>query len=84
MGEWRYSSTILYLCTRWASRPGLFNLRERTSSAHWIGGWVGPRTDLDAVSGETFLGCEDKDTIYFVSFNDSITNPDIIAKISWL
>jgi hypothetical protein len=29
------------------SRPGRFTPRERASSTHWIGGWVGPRTGLD-------------------------------------
>jgi hypothetical protein len=28
---------------------GRFTPRERTPGAHWIGGWVGPRTILDAV-----------------------------------
>jgi hypothetical protein len=28
---------------------GRFIPRERASGAHWIGGWVGPRADLDAV-----------------------------------
>jgi hypothetical protein len=30
-----------------ASRPGRFAPREIASGTHWIGGWVGPRTDLD-------------------------------------
>jgi hypothetical protein len=29
--------------------PGRFTPRERDPSAHWIGGWVGPRAVLDAV-----------------------------------
>jgi hypothetical protein len=33
-----------------ASRPGRFTRRDRTHGTHWIGGWVGPRADLDAVS----------------------------------
>jgi hypothetical protein len=33
-----------------ASRPGQFTPRERASSTHWIGGWVGPRAGLDTVS----------------------------------
>jgi hypothetical protein len=54
LGEWRYSSTHSFTsaldggeCS--ASRPGRFTRRERASSTHWIGGWVGPRTGLDAV-----------------------------------
>jgi hypothetical protein len=31
------------------SRPGRFTSKERTPVTHWIGGWVGPRTVLDAV-----------------------------------
>jgi hypothetical protein len=31
-----------------ASRSGRFTPRERTSSTHWIGGWVGPRAGLDS------------------------------------
>jgi hypothetical protein len=33
-----------------ASRPGRFTPRERAPGTHWIGGWVGPRADLDAVA----------------------------------
>jgi hypothetical protein len=32
-----------------ASRPGRFTPRERAPGTNWIGGWVGPRTGLDAV-----------------------------------
>jgi hypothetical protein len=32
-----------------ASRPFRFTPREIAPRAHWIGGWVGPRVDLDAV-----------------------------------
>jgi hypothetical protein len=28
---------------------------ERAPGAHWIGGWVGPRTGLDAVEKRKFL-----------------------------
>jgi hypothetical protein len=30
------------------SRPGRFIPRERAPGTHWIGGWVDPRTVLDA------------------------------------
>jgi hypothetical protein len=30
-----------------ASRLSPFTPGERAPSTHWIGGWVGPRTDLD-------------------------------------
>jgi hypothetical protein len=32
-----------------ASRPGRFTTGESASGTHWIGGWVGPRADLEAV-----------------------------------
>jgi hypothetical protein len=32
-----------------ASRPDRFTPRESAPGIHWIGGWVGPRTVLDAV-----------------------------------
>jgi hypothetical protein len=54
LGEWRYSSTHSMTsaldgeeCS--ASRPGRFTQRERAPGTHWVGGWVGPRTVLDAV-----------------------------------
>jgi hypothetical protein len=31
------------------SRPGRFTPRKGVPDTHWIGGWVGPRADLDAV-----------------------------------
>jgi hypothetical protein len=52
--EWRYNSTH-YLTSEldggeWsASRLGRFNPRERVPGTHWIGGWVGHRTGLEAV-----------------------------------
>jgi hypothetical protein len=54
LGEWWYSSTHSLTSAldggEWsASRPGRFTPRERASGTHWIGGWVGPRTGLDAV-----------------------------------
>jgi hypothetical protein len=32
-----------------ASGPGRFTLKEGAPGTHWIGGWMGPRTVLDAV-----------------------------------
>jgi hypothetical protein len=53
MGEWRYSSTILDLGTRWRRvvrvTPRLLFLREVAPGAHWVGGWMGPRAGLNAV-----------------------------------
>jgi hypothetical protein len=33
------------------SLPGRFTPGERASGTHWIGGWMGPKTGLDAVGG---------------------------------
>jgi hypothetical protein len=38
-----------------ASRPGPFTTWERAPGTHLIGGWVGPRTDLDDVEKRIFL-----------------------------
>jgi hypothetical protein len=44
---------ILDLDTRWSllstTRPGRFIPKEIATGIHWIGRWVGPRADLDAV-----------------------------------
>jgi hypothetical protein len=32
-----------------ALRPGRFSFRERAPGTHWIGGWMGPRTNLNDV-----------------------------------
>jgi hypothetical protein len=54
LGEWKYSSTHSLTSAldggEWsASRPGRFTSRERVLGTRWIGGWVGPRSVLDAV-----------------------------------
>jgi hypothetical protein len=54
IGEWRYSAIHSLTSTleggEWsASRHGCFIPRERASDTHWIGGWMGTRTVLDAV-----------------------------------
>jgi hypothetical protein len=57
-GEWRYSSTILYLGTRWrwsASRPDRSTPEERSPCTHFIGGWVGPGAGLDEVEKREIL-----------------------------
>jgi hypothetical protein len=53
-GKWRYSSTHSLTSAldggEWsASRPGRFTRQGKRSGTHWIGGWVGPRTVLNAV-----------------------------------
>jgi hypothetical protein len=47
-GEWRYSFTILELSTRWRWVTS-FTPGERAACTHWIGGWEGPRAELDVV-----------------------------------
>jgi hypothetical protein len=60
MGEWRYSSTIFDLGTRWlASCPGRFTSGEIAPRTHWIEGWVGPRAGLDAVEKRKILPCRE-------------------------
>jgi hypothetical protein len=45
-----------------ASRRSRFTSRERALFTHWIGGWVGPRSRLDAVvkrkNSQPLLGIE--------------------------
>jgi hypothetical protein len=36
-------------------RSGLFTPRETASGTHWIGGWVSPRTGMDAVARKKIL-----------------------------
>jgi hypothetical protein len=38
---------ILKLTLHGGEYPGQFTHRERIPSAHWTGGWVGPRASLD-------------------------------------
>jgi hypothetical protein len=33
-----------------ASRPGNFSPEERIPGSHWLGTWMGPRVDLDAMA----------------------------------
>jgi hypothetical protein len=53
MREWRYSSTILDLCTRWwsTSRTGHFTPGEIAPGIHCIGGWVRRRGGLKVYAG---------------------------------
>jgi hypothetical protein len=52
-----YLHSFFDLGTRWgewsASHSGRFTTKERAPGTHWIEGWVGPRTVLDAPSMET-------------------------------
>jgi hypothetical protein len=44
---------------RSASRSCRFNPGERAPGTHWLGGWVGPRFDLDAAEKRKNLHCRD-------------------------
>jgi hypothetical protein len=59
MWEWMYRSHFLTSALaggEWStSRPGRFTPGERAPCTHWIGGWVGPRADLDDVEKRKFL-----------------------------
>jgi hypothetical protein len=62
LGEWRYSSTYsltsALIVDEWStSRSGRFTPRERAPVTHWIGGWVGPRANLDVVVKRKFPDC---------------------------
>jgi hypothetical protein len=45
MGKWGYGSIILDLGLEWSASL----LSRFTPGTHFIGDWVGPRADLDAV-----------------------------------
>jgi len=53
LGNVGIAARILDFCISWtewsASSPGRFTPRERVPGPPWIGGWVGPSADLDAV-----------------------------------
>jgi hypothetical protein len=42
--------TLALVGGEWSAlRPDCFTPRERVSGTHWVGGWVGPKTDLGDV-----------------------------------
>jgi hypothetical protein len=57
MGSGCIDPHFLNLGTSWraASHPGRFTPRQRAPGTHWIGGWVDPRSGLDAVEKRKFL-----------------------------
>jgi hypothetical protein len=62
MGEWRYSSTIFDLGTRWSGQlhaPAALPPGEKAPATRWIGSWVDPRVGLDAVEKRKFLHCRE-------------------------
>jgi hypothetical protein len=78
MGEWRYSSTILDLGTRWKcvvsikTRP--LYPREKSPDSHWIGGCVGSRAGLHAMEKRKNLPLPGQlyiFTVYRVAFRHS-------------
>jgi hypothetical protein len=42
--------------------------KERAFGTHWIGGWMGPRTDLDAVEKKKSLFHVSNETLYSILF----------------
>jgi hypothetical protein len=63
------------------SRPGRFTSGERALSAHWIGGWVGPRAGLNDIEEKKFL------TYWDSNFDTSIIQRQPVAiptALSWL
>jgi hypothetical protein len=42
-----FLTSALVECEWSASSPGRFTSEERTTVAHWIGGWMGPRAGPD-------------------------------------
>jgi hypothetical protein len=53
MGGCRHKSTVLHLDTRRrcaaSFKPRPLSPREKSSETHWMGGWVGPKSVVDAV-----------------------------------
>jgi hypothetical protein len=51
--EWRYSSIIPHISTRWRCvqlHASAVLLPEKSPpGTHWIGGWVGPKAGVDAM-----------------------------------
>jgi hypothetical protein len=54
MEEWRFSSTILDLCSRW-KYLSYFTRWERAPGTHWTGGWVDARAGLNVVEWKKIL-----------------------------
>jgi hypothetical protein len=74
-GRVTYSTTIINLQDgyEWsASRPCRFTLTETTSDAHWIWGWVGSTTGLDAMEKR----------IIFWLYRESNSNSSVAETIS--
>jgi hypothetical protein len=83
-GEWRYNSVFLDLSIRWRWVVTLFSLLlyppgDRVPSTHWVGGWVGPNVDLDAMDKWKILHCRESNlghpahspSLYQLSYPDS-------------
>jgi hypothetical protein len=87
MGDWRCSSTVLNL-----SRVSKFTLYpgERAPGTHWIGGWVGPRTGLDAVKKRKISHCLESNqgrcslSLYRLSYPDSFVHNRLKCNIYFL
>jgi hypothetical protein len=45
------------------SRPGRFTAGQIAPGTHWIGGWMGSRTGLDAVEKKSLAHAESRTTV---------------------
>jgi hypothetical protein len=64
MGEWRYSSTILNLGTRWNFTPLPLYSRENSPRYPLYRRWVGPRAGLDVMEKrEIYFPCRELNSI---------------------
>jgi hypothetical protein len=84
MREWRYSSLILDLGTRWRCVVRFTSLAalpptEGALDAQWLEGWVGLRADPDTVEKRQILHCRKSNpdrparnpSLYRLSYPDS-------------
>jgi hypothetical protein len=49
-----------------ASRYCCFTPRDRAPVTHWIGGWVGPRADLDIMAFTLIANISTQNTVHFL------------------
>jgi hypothetical protein len=83
-GEWRYSSTILDLSTRWkyrlASLPRRFILGERAPGIHWIGS----RAGLNAVEKRKRSCCRCQYEEYTYIADDRMIKEYVAVDAIWI
>jgi hypothetical protein len=63
-----------------ASQPGHFTPKKSAPGTHWIGGWVGPRANLDVVVKRKVLSpCQDLNLLIIQPIAHHYT-----TELSWL